>query len=86
MAENEQPQPKFITIPLDGTYGAGPACEVTIITRESSESTRMMEATFTMPYALLAVGALVKMLDINLIAGYRIEKQPMPNPLRELGL
>jgi hypothetical protein len=86
MAENEQPQPKFLTIPLDGTYGPGPACEVTVVTRESAESTRNVETTFTIPYALLSVGALVKMMDINLISGYRIEKQPMPNPLREMGL
>ena len=84
--ENEQPQPKFIQIPLDGTYGPGPLCEVVILTRESAESTKIVEQTYMFPYALLAIGTLIKMCDINLIAGFRLEKQPLQSPFRELGL
>ncbi len=88
MAEDNEQQPgmKVITIPLDGTYGPGPLCEVVVITRASADSSKMKEETYTFPYSLLSLGALMKMCDINLIAGFRLEKQPMSNPLRELGL
>ena len=83
---NEPQQPGLIRIPLNGTFGAGPDSEITIITKNPDGQLR--EATYTIPYFCLDMRRVQAMNDINLIVGYRIVKGdgPAASGLKELGL
>jgi len=83
--DNEQ-QPQFVRIPLNGTYGAGPESEITIITRQPDG--QLKESTYVIPYFCLNMAFIQRMNDINFIVGYKIVKGdgPVANGLKELGL
>jgi hypothetical protein len=82
--ENELPE-GLVRIPLDGSYGAGPIAEVTVITKEGDG--RQKEETFTIPYLILDRLVLQKLCDINFILGFKVVKGERLNPaLKELGL
>lgn len=85
--EQNESRENMIRIPLDGSYGAGPVCEVTIVTKVSEDDDRRKEESFTVPYFLVDKAVLQKMTDINFILGYQIVKNEKINPaLKELGL
>jgi hypothetical protein len=80
---DEQQEPKLKLV-LDGSFGAGPLCEVTIITKAE---TGQKEETFYVPYFLLDKIVLQKLVDLNFILGYKLVKNERVNPaLKELGL
>lgn len=83
----EEPQNNgVVQIPLDGSYGCGPTCELTIITR-ISETSQLREETYEVPYWLIHTNRLQAMNDMNFIAGYRIVKgEKTPPALKDLGL
>ena len=85
---DEQPEGSVIRIPLDGSYGAGPTAEVTIVTKiDENGEERQKQETFTVPYYVIDKNVLQKMMDINFILGYSIVKNEKINPqLKELGL
>lgn len=86
MNQDEQLPEGVVRIPLDGTYGAGPDSELTIITK--SEDGRLREATYTVPYYCLDMRKIQAMNDINFIMGYKVVKsegQVSPG-LKALGL
>lgn len=82
--DNEEPG--MLRIPLDGTYGAGPEAELTIITK--TEDGRMKETSYTIPYLCLDMTRIQRFSDVNLIAGFKIVKfnGKATAGLRELGL
>ena len=82
---NEQLPDGMVRIPLDGSYGAGPDSELTIITK--GENGQNKEVTYVIPYLSLNLQRIQAMCDINLIVGYRIAKGEARIPgLKELGL
>jgi hypothetical protein len=84
MPDNEEQQEGMTRIPLDGTYGAGPTAELTIVTKVGDQQ---REETFTVPYMLIDKKMLQGMCDINFILGYRVVKTERILPgLKELGL
>lgn len=86
MDKDNNEQDGIVRIPLDGTYGAGPDSEITIITKNPDGQLR--EATYTIPYYCLNMRAVQQMNDINFIMGYRIVKGegPVNSGLKALGL
>lgn len=85
MADNNEQGHEGTRIPLDGTYGAGPIAELTIVTNAGEG--RQKEETFTVPYMLVDKKMLQGMTDINFILGYRLVKTERILPgLKELGL
>lgn len=88
MSENEdqEKQQHRIFIPLDGTYGAGPLAEVTVITKVPDTDQRKRE-TYEVPYFLIDIPRLMRMNDMNMILGFEIVKgEKTPSGLKELGL
>ena len=86
MSEDNEQQGEFVRIPLDGTYGAGPIAELTIVTKVG-DAGQQKEETFTVPYLAVDKNILQRMTDINFILGYKIVKGERLNPgLKELGL
>ena len=82
--DNEQ-NPNYVKIPLDGTFGAGPDTELVIVT--ATEDGRHRETTYTVPYYCINMVALMKMCDINLILGYKVVKsEARASGLKDLGL
>ena len=69
---------------LDGSYGAGPLCELTIITRAGEVGEK--EETFSIPYMLVNFTTLHAIDAFHLILGYKILKIERPSALKELGL
>ncbi len=85
MSEGNQQEGRMV-IPLDGSYGCGPTCELTIITR-IPETSQLREETYEVPYWLIHSSRLQAMNDMNFIAGYRIVKgEKTPPALKDLGL
>lgn len=83
--QNEQ-NPHMIHIPLDGSYGAGPLAEVTIITKVP-DSTNNKRETYQIPYFLIDVPRLMRLNDNNFILGFEVVKgEKTPSGLKELGL
>ena len=75
----------LVRIPLDGTYGAGPESELTIITK--GEEGQQIQRTYTIPYLALDLKRIQQMCDINFILGYSIVKsEAKAMGLKELGL
>lgn len=70
-------------IQLDGSFGTGPDCEVTIITKDGDKE---FSKTYTFPYTLVDEKVLMAYNRLNLILGYEIIKKGRPSPLKELGL
>lgn len=84
--ENDDLQGHRMIIPLDGSYGAGPLAEVTIITKVP-ESTNNKRETYQIPYFLIDIPRLMRMNDANLILGFEVVKgDNTPSGLKELGL
>ena len=85
MAENENEQPQVVQIKLDGSYGPGPMCELTITTKTDGGN---RNETFTIPYLLVDTKRLQYMSNMNFIVGFAIIKHPDARlaGLRELGL
>lgn len=84
--DQDNEQPGVVRIPLDGTYGAGPESELTIITK--AENGQLREATYTVPYYCLDMRKIQAMNDINFIMGFKVlkgEGQVSPG-LKALGL
>ena len=82
---DEQEQGKYV-IPLDGSYGAGPTCELSIITK-IPETGQLQESTYEIPYWLIHTTRLQSMNDLNFIVGYKIVKgDKTPPALKDLGL
>lgn len=85
MDNNEQPVP-HIQIPLDGSYGAGPTADVTIITKAGENGERRREQ-FQIPYFLIDIPGLLKLNGLNLILGFEIVKgDRTPSALKDLGI
>lgn len=86
MSENHE----HIQIPLDGSYGAGPLAEVTIITKitePNPDAGRLRRDTYEVPFFLIDENRLMKMSNMNLIVGYQIIKgDRTPSALKEMGL
>ena len=84
--EQDNEQPNMIRIPLDGTFGAGPDSELTIITK--GENGQLRETTYVVPYFCLHLRAIQQMSDINFIMGYKVVKGdgPVNTGLKALGL
>jgi len=75
----------IVRIPLDGSYGAGPDAEVTIVTK--TEDGKRREAVYTIPYLCIDEKKLQNMCAMNLILGYSVIKSASRAPeLKELGL
>jgi hypothetical protein len=75
----------LVRIPLDGTFGAGPDAEITIVTK--TEDGKQRESIYTVPYLCLNLERIQRLCDMNLILGYRIVKgDSRPTGLKELGL
>jgi len=73
-------------IPLDGSYGAGPLAEVTIITKMPDTNQQKRE-TFNIPFFLIDIPRLLRLNDANLILGFSVVKgEKTPSGLKELGL
>jgi hypothetical protein len=70
MSEHEANGDKVVT--LDGSLGVGDKCHLTLITTDPVSGTK--EITYEIPYLLLDTKTLQTYLNINAIAGYRIEK------------
>lgn len=82
----EHEQNGVIHIPLDGSYGAGPLAEVTIITKVP-DSTNNRRETYQVPYFLIDIPRLMRLNDANLILGFEVVKgEKTPSGLKELGL
>jgi hypothetical protein len=76
---------KHIQIPLDGSYGAGPRAEVTVITKDENGGRR--RETFEIPYFLIDLPCLLKLNAVNLILGFEIVKgDQTPSGLKDLGI
>jgi hypothetical protein len=83
--ERDNPEGGKIEIRLDGSYGAGPVSELTIITRTEGGGQR--EEIFQVPYFMIDTKRLQAFNDINLILGYKLVKgEKTPPGLKELGL
>lgn len=83
--DNQQEQPKGFVIPLDGTYGCGPTCELSIITKTAEGG--VQEVAYEVPYWLIHTARLQAMNDMNFIKGFRIVKgEQTPPALKDLGL
>ena len=84
--DNEQLPEGVVRIKLDGTYGAGPESEITIVTKNPDGQLR--EATYIIPYFCLDMRRIQAMNDINFIVGYKVVKGdgPVGTGLKELGL
>lgn len=85
--DNENvPMHQHIQIPLDGSYGAGPEAEVTIITKVP-DSSSLKRQTFSIPYFMVDIPRLMKLNEMNFILGFEIIKgEKTPSQLKELGL
>jgi hypothetical protein len=70
--DNNEEREGMVRIPLDGTYGAGPESEITIIVKTPDGQLR--ETTYLVPYYCLNMRAIQAMNDINFIMGYKIVK------------
>lgn len=83
---DEQLPEGVVRIKLDGSYGAGPESEITIVTRNPDGNLR--ETTYVIPYFCLNMAFIQRMNDINFIVGYKIVKGegPTATGLKELGL
>jgi hypothetical protein len=82
MSEENIPQQQ---IRLDGSYGAGPLAELTIITKTEGGSRR--RETFQIPYFLIDIPSLIKLNAINLIIGFELVKgDNTPSALKDLGI
>ncbi len=85
MSENNEHESKGISIPLDGSYGCGPTCELTIITKTAEGGVQQL--TYEVPYWLIHTQRLQAMNDINFIKGFSIVKgEQTPPALKDLGL
>lgn len=86
MADQDNERDGMVRIPLNGTYGAGPDSELTIITK--TENGQLREATYTVPYYCLDMRKIQQMNDINFIMGYKVVKGDghVNSGLKELGL
>lgn len=74
-----------VQIPLDGSYGAGPLAEVTVITKTPDGGRR--RETFKVPYFMIDIPALMKLNGLNLILGFELVKgEATPSALKEYGL
>ena len=84
--DNNQQQPvPHIQIPLDGSYGAGPLAELTIITKAEDGGRR--RETFQVPYFLIDIPGLMKLNAVNLILGFELVKgENTPSALKDLGI
>jgi hypothetical protein len=83
--EYEHDGVKHIQIPLDGSYGAGPRAQVTIITK--SEDGGHRRETFEIPYFLIDLPCLLKLNSVNLILGFEVIKgDQTPSGLKALGI
>ena len=83
--ENEQLPEGMVRIPLDGTYGAGPDAELTIVTK--GEDGQNVEKTYVVPYLALDMPRVLQMCNINFILGFKVVKSEAKTPgLKELGL
>lgn len=82
--DGEKQQPVSY-IPLNGTYGAGPVAELTIITVGENGTSR--ETIFEVPYVLLDLQKLQRMCDLNFFRGYKVIKPDFSSSgLKALGL
>lgn len=59
-------------IRLDGSHGTGLESLITIITADNVSGSK--DTTYQFPYMLVNVSMLQKLVDSNLILGYKIEK------------
>lgn len=83
--DNEQLPEGVVRIPLDGTFGAGPDAELTIVTK--GEDGQNVEKIYIVPYLAIDLIRIQKMSDINFILGYKVVKSEARTPgLKELGL
>jgi hypothetical protein len=84
--DQDNEQPGMVRIPLNGTFGAGPESEITIITKNPDGQLR--EITYVIPYFCLNMSFVQRMNDLNFIVGYKIVKGdgPTASGLKELGL
>lgn len=82
----EHEGPQVVRIALDGSYGAGPDAEFTIVTK--AEDGRQIETSYTVPYYCLDLPRIQKMSDMNFILGFRLVQSASQSAagLRELGL
>lgn len=86
MSEDNNQEGNRLVIPLDGSYGCGPTCELTIITR-IPETGQLREETYEVPYWLVHTMRLQSMNDMNFIAGFKVVKgDKTPPALKDLGL
>jgi hypothetical protein len=84
--DNQNPEMNRIIIPLDGSYGAGPLADITVITKVP-DSDKLKRETYQIPYFLLDIPRMMRMNDANLILGFEIVKgEKTPSGLKELGL
>lgn len=84
--DNDNLEQHRIIIPLDGSYGAGPLAELTIITKVPDTDQNKRE-TYQLPYFLIDIPRLMRMNDANLILGFELVKgDKTPSGLKELGL
>jgi len=85
---SEERESQGMRIPMDGTFGPGILCELTIYTRVKTDSGdyREKEERFTVPFMLLDNEKLNIMNNLHLIMGYRVVKEDRPTALKELGL
>lgn len=82
---NEPNEDGIVRIPLDGTYGAGPDAELTIVTK--GEEGQQIQKTYTIPYLAVDTKRLQQMNDINFILDYSLIKtEAKAMGLKELGL
>lgn len=69
---DEQNEQERTVIRMDGSYGAGIDAYVTIVTADRVTGTK--DKTYQFPYMLINVEVLTKLMNNNLILGYRVEK------------
>ncbi len=76
-----------VTIPLNGTFGAGPSADLTVITA-IPDTDQVREETFKVPYVLIDTVKLQRMCDMNFLLGYKVVKDPEKSvsALKGLGL
>lgn len=85
MADRDEVPEGMTRIPLDGTFGAGPDAELTIVTK--GEDGQNVERTYVVPYLALHMQRIQQMSDINFILGFKVVKSEARTPgLKELGL
>jgi hypothetical protein len=74
-----------LMVRLDGSYGAGPLADLTIITKDENGNRR--RETFQIPYFLIDIPGLMKLNGVNLILGFELVKgENTPSALKDLGI